>query len=636
MIESFKKYKWHCLTGLAITVLLFMHLFKLSEIPYGLNVDEASGAYDALNIARYGVDRYLKSYPVYFMNYGDGQNAFYIYATAVLIKVFGVSKLVIRASITIAALMGAYFGFRYMAWKWPERQGKLIWLILYAILPVFTMTQRFGLESHLLLAMSMVSLFFVARALDTDKWKFYLAAGMAIGITLYTYALTYIAVPIFLMLVFIYCAGLGKISWKKIGSMFAIVAVLALPLVLVQLINYFDLPEMMIGPFTFTKVFDYRVDEVAGISVLENIKHIFTSTFLYDDLKYNTLQRYGTMFYISIPFILLGIGYGFYEVFVSLKNKIFCYSAPMLFWIVSEWIMGLFLSGSSVPNSTRMIGAFIPMLYFLVTGLYWVWDRMRNVYGKRILAVILSVSYGVAFLSFAKYYFTDYNEDAYPMKWLFYEEYDQVGEFMEENTEASWYGRSVGYPWNYIYYLLEYQVDPYEMNLPVNGFERFRKDYINEYPEEILIEANYVVYKKDLGSLEVLEQIGYEKIDLGDDFWFLVSPLDCYDCTTDEGVFLTIDNFMVDSNDILLTGWSYRKDTKGAFEKLTGEADGMEFVVEMVERQDVAAYLGSTGSVNYGFRVRLPLDIFHNRENLCIIGEGIQGTKETILRLDRK
>ena len=172
-----EEYVWWILVGVAAVITIFMHTYKICDIPYGLNVDEAGAAYDALNIARYGVDRWLNSYPVYFTNYGDGQNALYIYMTAVLIKLFGVSKLVIRGSIILAAFVGAYYAFRYGTYAWKDRHVDAVFLMLYAILPVFTMTQRFGLESHLMLAAGMISVFFLARRVPTlrngrscEKW----------------------------------------------------------------------------------------------------------------------------------------------------------------------------------------------------------------------------------------------------------------------------------------------------------------------------------------------------------------------------------------------------------------------------------------------------------------------------------
>ncbi len=636
MIDVVKKYKWHGITVLGILLLIFMHLYRLTEVPYGLNVDEASGAYDALNIARYGVDRYLKSYPVYFTNYGDGQNALYIYATAILIKIFGVSKAVIRMTAAVAAMIAAIFGWQYMNAQWEKRQGKVVWLLLYAAIPVFTMTQRFGLESHLMLPMSMMCLYLTAKALDTGKWRYYLLAGTVLGITLYTYALSYIVIPVFLLLILIYAAIIKKLQWKKLIGMATILAVLAAPLILVQAINFFDLPEMKLGPFTFTKLLKYRVDEVEGVSILQNIKSMFVSTFLYDDLTYNTLAKYGTMFYVSIPFVFLGFCRSIYEGVISVKEKKFSYAVPMVLWFVAQWGMGSLLSGHSVPNSTRMIGVFMPMLYFLVRGLYFLWDLMKKEVWKKAYAVTMSICYSVFFLHFAIYYFTGYNEEAFPMKWLFYESYEEVGDFLEDNRDASWYDRSMVYPWNYIYYALEYQVNPYELNLPVNGKERFGKDYINEFEDNILIQSNYVIFRTDQGSKEFLSRLGFEELKAGDNFSVFVSPLDSYEQTEGTNTIVSMDDYRIEGDWMVLSGWCADSEGKLPYTEIILVTEQARYIAQLTERPDVATHLETQGDANYGFAISLPLEIFRDAQSLRIWGTNAQGTQEDIYIFERK
>lgn len=637
MIEAWKKYKWYVLTGLAVVVLVFLHFFKMTQIPYGLNVDEVAAAYDAYNIANYGVDRYLKSYPVYFTNYRDGQNALYIYITAGLFRLFGASKITIRVSVAVLAVAAAFFGYGYMAQHLKERQAKVIWLCLYAILPIFVMTQRFGLESHLLLPLSMAALFVTARALDTEDWRYYLAAGILLGITLYTYALTYIIIPVFLVFVLIYSFLLGKKKLKNILVLAVPLALLAAPLILVQAVNLFDLPEMYIGPFTITKLMNYRLEEVAAASPWQNIKNIFVNTFFFDDLSYNTIAKFGTMFYISVPFLLVGIGRAVLDVIHSVKEKRFTYSAPMLFWYVAVWIMGLFLTGNSTPNTTRMIGIFMPMLYFLVLGLYQVLDVIKGQGGRRIYAGAMGSLYLIGFLSFAGYYFTDYNEDAFPMKWLFYETYEEVGDFLEENQDAAWMDRGICYPWNYVYYLWEYKVNPYECNIAVNGIEQFGKDDINEYPEETLLENNYVVSERDQASMEYLKNIGYEEYIIGEKFRFYVSPLEAFsEEINQKGAQVSLDNMGIRENQLYLSGWCVDKVQEASFESLVVAVDGVESTMELLARPDVAEYLQQPDCVNNGFALYLPMDTLRTAEDIQLVGVREDGTKENIFSFSKK
>ena len=59
-------------------VFLFSRLLKLEAFPNGFHVDELSMAVDAKSILYHGTDRGGIRFPVYFRNYGGGQNALYI------------------------------------------------------------------------------------------------------------------------------------------------------------------------------------------------------------------------------------------------------------------------------------------------------------------------------------------------------------------------------------------------------------------------------------------------------------------------------------------------------------------------------------------------------------------------------
>ena len=77
-------------------LIAFMHIYMLDKVPRGINADEAGSAYDAFCLGKYGCDRWLKSWPVYFINYRDGQNALYTYLLVPFIKIFGLNVLGIR------------------------------------------------------------------------------------------------------------------------------------------------------------------------------------------------------------------------------------------------------------------------------------------------------------------------------------------------------------------------------------------------------------------------------------------------------------------------------------------------------------------------------------------------------------
>ena len=629
--KSKNKYFWWVIIGVAALLVVFMHVYKICDIPFGLNVDEVAAAYDALNIARYGVDRHLNSYPVYFTNYGDGQNALYIYLTAALIKIFGISKYVIRATIVMASFVGAYFGFRYCSQAWKNRRMDALFLILYAILPVFTMTQRFGLESHLMLAAGIASVYFLARAMESQKTVYYFLAGVVCGVTLYTYALAYIVLPICLLVLIAYGIRMKSFSLKRVAAFVIPLGILAAPLIMVQVVNMFDLPAFRIGPFTITKLLTYRSDEVGigTINIWENFKNVLSNTLLYDDRTYNSTSLFGNMYYVSIPFIVLGIGKAVADAVKSVKEKVFDYSVPMLAWLLGQLVIGVLLTGNSTPNNTRMIGIFGCLLYFLVVGLSFVWDLCKHIWLRRGFFTVMTVVYSIGFICFAKYYFTEYNEAAYPFNWLFYETYDDIGEFVEENEGAEFLDRATNYPFNYVYYLLEFEVNPYDFNLPVNGKEKYLNHDINEYTYRLSYASNYVVLRNDESSQEVLNDLGYVCYPAGK-FYFYVSPLENFEEQLHAKEMFYLDEVSLDDDHLRISGWGINAASNQIYASFVIKTEDEMYVAEIDERADVVSSTGNEALLNSGYEFALPLTLFEESDSVQLCGCDESGT-ETIL-----
>lgn len=621
-------------------LVLFTHLYKLTEVPLGLHADEASAAYDAFSISTYGVDRSLDSYPFYFTNYGDGQNALYIYIMVILFKLFGISRLTIRIGIVASACIAACFGFFYAVRRWQNKKAGMILLYLYAILPIFIMIQRFGLESHLMLAAAMVSIYFASRALESEKWYFYFLEGCTLGVTLYTYALAYIVVPIFLIFLFLYSLRLKKLKLVNVAVLVFPLICLATPLILVQLVNLLQMQEFQIGPFTVTRLPRYRSNELAisFASIISNVKRLFHNTLFYDNVTYNTLPQYGTMYYLSIPFILLGIGKGIAETGRSIRSRSFHYSVPILAWWLSECIMGCFLVGHSYPSTTRMNGIFMPYLYFLVSGLWTIWEWLKQYWQKRAFGLLMGLAYMICFFHFAGYYFTDYTQDTFPL-YLFFEPYEGIRAFKEENAGASWASRITCYPWNYVYYMLEFRINPWEMNIPANGHPvwgaGFRGDYTYGYPDDVKLTANYVVHESEVSLMADLENYGYEGREVGK-FMFYISPLENYIEKKNTQGLGAQDQIFEEEGNIYLTGWWIDERTDQPYDVIHIRIDDNEFEAERIERTDVVAAYGKDQYLQGGYRVKVPEETFRISNDIVLTGITEEGEKVILYEFCRK
>ena len=74
------------------------------------------------------------------------------------------------------------------------------------------MASRWGLDCNLLGPISIIAICLLFRA---EKWYDYIFAGIGLGLVLYTYAISYIIMPVFLVLIVLYMLYTKRISIKN-------------------------------------------------------------------------------------------------------------------------------------------------------------------------------------------------------------------------------------------------------------------------------------------------------------------------------------------------------------------------------------------------------------------------------------
>ena len=189
---------------------LFTRLYDLGSIPEGINIDELGMSYNAYSIANYGTDRYHVANPVYPNNFGGGQSALYTYILVLLMKVFPYSLTLIRIPAVIfgfICLIASYFLIKEVVTDYFTGMRcdnsyihafSLSGPFLVTIIPYFFMSERWALDCNLFLSMVTVSLCILLRALSSQSKLLFFMAGISFGVSLYSYAISYLVIPIFL------------------------------------------------------------------------------------------------------------------------------------------------------------------------------------------------------------------------------------------------------------------------------------------------------------------------------------------------------------------------------------------------------------------------------------------------------
>lgn len=448
---------YRCAVLFLFFITVFTSVYKIGEVPYGIHVDEAGMAYDALSIANYGVDRYLNPYPVYFINFGGGQSAMYTYLAALFIKIFGYSIICVRLPAILLRVLTFVAIYYTISREYRDDPIKiLMFLFLFAICPFFIMQSRWGLDCNLLVGFLTLSVCVLMAAVRHNSAKLYLLSGISFGLTLYTYALSYIIIPVFLLLALLYLLLVKKIKIRQVVMLLIPIILFSIPLMAMILVNKGIIAEYR-GLFTIPVLQLYRGGEISLDNIFKNF-YIIPTLLSFDNpiifgrqLFYNAIPYFGTVFYISIPFFVIGLVSSVKICFFSIKERKFHINTIFVFWLLSVLACQLLILE---PNINKANAVFIPILFFIAEGIAIVTKHTKAI----VIGIV--ILYLVNFILFFNYYFYQYNSAS---KCLigFATDYVDVIRYSKYSKSKKVFILHDIAAAPYIYVLLENQISPY-------------------------------------------------------------------------------------------------------------------------------------------------------------------------------
>ena len=477
-------------------------VFKLGAVPYGLHVDEAGMAYDALSLSKYGVDRYLNHLPVYLINYGGGQSAMYAYFVTILIKIFGYSIVIIRTPAVILRLLIFICGF-FIIKNENNKFKSLTFLFLLTIVPYFIMQSRWGLDCNLLVGFLTISVCFFIQAITKNSNKLLFASGVFFGLSLYTYALSYIIIPILLLLLCIYLLYIKKLNIKKLIILGIPIFLLALPLILMILVNNGFISEIK-GIITIPLLKNYRGIEISLKNIPQSL-YMFGTVFAFDGLFYNSIPYFGTIYYLAIPFFVIGFIYCIRRFYNSIKEKEFNINIVFIFWFFSVLICQLLISG---PNINKANAIFVPIIYFSAMGIIFMAEKLKSI--VLLVFIILIINFGLFF----NYYFYQYNSTTVNQG-LWATNYLDALEYSRGLGKSNIYIGDISAQ-EYIYVLLNNSVSPYDYSRDniKTIYNSTEITYIFSIPKDVGLDAVYII-GNDENLYSKFTSLGFEHESFG-------------------------------------------------------------------------------------------------------------------------
>lgn len=372
-------------------IICFLSSFYKLDFKY-INVDEAGTILNATTLLKYGTDRVGVSWPLYPNNYYSGQSILPTLLVFFSLMLFGNNLFAARLPYAVLRVICSVFVYKTFK---EDRNLSTILLLLYTVFPAFVMSSRFILDCNLLMYVLIIAIFFLVRYFKTEKVSFLALSGIMFGLSFYCYALTYVIIPFFIIVYFLYLLRYKQISIKRIIIFITPVILLGIPLLIRLIVDLRLMEPFSVFGITFNKILSYRSSEI-GLShfKLTNIYELIKCVFIDDNFNVVSYGIGGPCLYI--PLALLA-----YYLFVFVKNKKYKDSVYVLFitLFVCCFIIGLFLDRAI---SWRMNTLIVATLF--ISGL-----SLNNIEYKFRMICILSLL--LLFSGFSFRYFTNYGKD---------------------------------------------------------------------------------------------------------------------------------------------------------------------------------------------------------------------------------
>ena len=522
-----RKYKLDIVIFVVIfAIAIFLRTYKLDEIPAGINVDEAGMAYDAFCLSKFKVDRALNHLPVYFVNFGCGQSVLYGYITSVFIKIFGYSLSTIRITAVLFNCI-AILLFYIMARKELGKKSGLILAILLTINPWNIMSSRWGLDCNLLAPALIISIFFLMRA---KKWYDYIIAGISFSITLYTYAISYLIIPLFLFIVLLYMLYTKKIEFKNVIIFGIPIFILAIPLILMLLVNS-NIIDQINWKITIPKFPDYRSSEISFSNILSNLQSLYR-IFVFDGFTFDAIPKFGTLYNFAIVLSVMGIFIESYKFIINIKNKKFKFNSVIFILFLAVASIMLLVFKISIYKSNAI---YFPLIFFCFVTIQFLFEKQKLSFKENILKnketskeyrlnikwliyeiilIIIIVLYVINFVDFIKYYFTEYAKVSACQAYF---ERDLIEAIRQVNGRAELQNKRVCILSTgerpYIYTLYANPISPYDFNKTRGENDSYGRFIINK--EEIDPSYAYIIRGDFDFSYKLVSEYGFTSEKVG-------------------------------------------------------------------------------------------------------------------------
>lgn len=320
-----------------IVILAFvLRVWQVDKFPATLYGDEQAFSWNAYNILKLGQDEYGTAYPLQFRSFDDYKAPVPVYILVPFIKLLGLNSFAIRLPITLASVMTVFVTF-LLARVFVNTKVSLIVSFLFAISPWHVHLSRGFFEATLALLWFILGIYFFIK--DGKKIAYLLISMLFFTLSLYSYFVPRILVPLILIFLIYYGRKYLKGNLKVYILSIVFLFILALPLIKLSIFGQ--------GFSRFNKLAESNI-----ITVIQTVNKERNTS--------NLPENWRILFH-NKPLVWMRL----------VKNNFLDHLSPNFWYLYGD---------NSLRYFTGNMGMFYLLEFpFLIIGLYSLWKNKREV-----------------------------------------------------------------------------------------------------------------------------------------------------------------------------------------------------------------------------------------------------------------
>jgi len=345
-----------------------LRLFNLSKSPPSVNWDEAAFGYNAYSLSQTGKDEYGSKLPLSFRSFDDYKPPLYVYMTAGIVKIWGLSEVTTRLVGAICGVLAVILIYLAAVSLTGSRKTALLASLMMALEPWSVNQSRMAYEADVALVLFLAAVYLLEKAKSTSKY--YLPAIFLAMLSSFAYNSG--KVYLVLTLVWLVLNLKKKILDKKL--------ILGVALILAPVILAAGMGSSL-ARFSSTSIFKLWTERKSAYLFAGEVVNRYVGYYSPVNIfvrgtnePIQSVHGFGVFYAFEAIFFLLGLGVIFKSQKISKQLKWWVMVGPIPAVLTWSWF------------SPVRIQPFWAMIVIVnAVGAVWLWGLIKNKYLKIII-----------------------------------------------------------------------------------------------------------------------------------------------------------------------------------------------------------------------------------------------------------